>query len=133
MSRPTCFRSFHTTPTNRSQQQPPSSSSPTYTYSLAASYSAKGARLNPVRDLYTFNPFHHIKPNPKANNKLHRASRPKSGQDAFFISSIGNSSSSSKPSLAFGVVDGVGGWTTSGVDPADFAHGLCEYMASAAS
>jgi len=36
-------------------------------------------------------------------------------------------------SVAFGVVDGVGGWETSGVDPADFAHSLCDYMTSAAS
>ena len=35
-------------------------------------------------------------------------------------------------SIAFGVVDGVGGWEESGVDPADFAHGLCEYMSDAA-
>jgi protein phosphatase PTC7 len=34
----------------------------------------------------------------------------------------------SPPTVAFGVADGVGGWTESGVDPADFAHGLCEYM-----
>lgn len=34
--------------------------------------------------------------------------------------------------LAFGVVDGVGGWEESGVDPADFAHGLCGFMAEAA-
>jgi protein phosphatase PTC7 len=35
--------------------------------------------------------------------------------------------------VAFGVIDGVGGWETSGVDPADFAHGLGDYMASAAA
>jgi protein phosphatase PTC7 len=34
--------------------------------------------------------------------------------------------------MAFGVVDGVGGWEESGVDPADFAHSLCDYMADAA-
>lgn len=28
-----------------------------------------------------------------------------------------------------GVADGVGGWENSGVDPADFSHALCEYMA----
>lgn len=54
--------------------------------------------------------------------------RPQSGEDAFFISHVGDTGA-----VAFGVVDGVGGWQSSGVDPADFAHSLCEYMASAAS
>lgn len=31
-----------------------------------------------------------------------------------------------------GIADGVGGWADSGVDPADFAHGFCDYMAYAA-
>lgn len=35
-------------------------------------------------------------------------------------------------SLAFGVVDGVGGWAESDVDAADFSHALCEYMAGIA-
>ena len=30
------------------------------------------------------------------------------------------------------MADGVGGWIDSGVDPADFAHGFCDYMAHAA-
>jgi protein phosphatase PTC7 len=30
--------------------------------------------------------------------------------------------------VALGVVDGVGGWTDSGIDPADFSHSLCEHM-----
>lgn len=34
--------------------------------------------------------------------------------------------------MAFGVADGVGGWVDSGVDPADFSHGFCDYMAAAA-
>ena len=35
-------------------------------------------------------------------------------------------------SVAFGVADGVGGWVESGVDPADFSHGICDYMAATA-
>lgn len=31
--------------------------------------------------------------------------------------------------VAFGIADGVGGWTESGIDPGKFSHGLCEYMA----
>lgn len=34
--------------------------------------------------------------------------------------------------VAFAVADGVGGWTESRVDPADFSHGLCGYMAETA-
>ncbi|KAK2672294.1 PPM-type phosphatase domain [Fusarium oxysporum f. sp. vasinfectum] len=52
---------------------------------------------------------------------------PESGHDAFFVSRINDSGS-----VAFGVADGVGGWVDSGVDPADFSHGFCDYMALAA-
>lgn len=31
--------------------------------------------------------------------------------------------------MAFGVADGVGGWSDSGIDSADFSHGLCNAMA----
>lgn len=34
--------------------------------------------------------------------------------------------------VAFAVADGVGGWAESRVDPADFSHGLCGYMAETA-
>lgn len=53
--------------------------------------------------------------------------RPDSGHDAFFVSRVNDSGS-----VAFGIADGVGGWVDSGVDPADFSHGLCDYMAAAA-
>ena len=53
--------------------------------------------------------------------------RPNSGQDAFFVSRIGNSSNT-----AFGVADGVGGWSDSGFDSAHFSHGLCQWMARTA-
>lgn len=53
--------------------------------------------------------------------------RARSGQDAFFYSQVGTSHTTT-----FGVADGVGGWVDSGIDPADFSHGLCEYMTCAA-
>ena len=53
--------------------------------------------------------------------------RPNSGQDAFFISGIGSSTN-----VAFGVADGVGGWSESGIDSAHFSHGLCKYMTEVA-
>lgn len=31
--------------------------------------------------------------------------------------------------MAFGVADGVGGWSDSGIDSAHFSHGLCQKMA----
>lgn len=34
--------------------------------------------------------------------------------------------------VAFAVADGVGGWEESRVDPGDFSHGLCSYMAESA-
>lgn len=57
-----------------------------------------------------------------------KRSRPLSGEDAFFVSKVGDHSDV----VAFGVADGVGGWTDSGIDPADFSHGFCTYMAQTA-
>lgn len=53
--------------------------------------------------------------------------RPNSGQDAFFVSRVSESDM-----VAFGVADGVGGWTDSGFDSADFSHGFCNYVAESA-
>jgi protein phosphatase PTC7 len=97
-------------------------SSPKFTYGISASFAAKDRRYNPVRNVFNFNPYNHI----RARRKDKRT-RPDSGQDAFFISRIGESSD-----VALGVADGVGGWVDSGVDPADFSHGFCDYMAHAA-
>ncbi|KAL3418632.1 5-azacytidine resistance protein azr1 [Phlyctema vagabunda] len=109
-------RSFHT---SRVVQ---SNSDPKFTYGIAASFNAKDTRYNPNTHVFNFNPYNAI----RARRKDKRT-RPASGQDAFFVSKIGES-----PDVAFGVADGVGGWIDSGVDPADFAHGLCDYMAYAA-
>jgi protein phosphatase PTC7 len=130
-SRPTShLASLHVIP-NRSFSSTTriSSASPTYSYSISAAYSDKKHTLNPSQNTYTYNPFHRVtKTASEIPSKERKAARPQSGQDAFFISNINNTGS-----VAFGVVDGVGGWETSGVDPADFAHGLCDYMASAAA
>lgn len=58
---------------------------------------------------------------------MDKRKRPRSGQDSFFFSQVGTTQTTT-----FGVMDGVGGWTQSGIDPADFSHGVCEYMACAA-
>ncbi len=131
-------QSFHQiSPTNRRQHIPcsisqahslsihtsqTSSSGPKFTYGIAASFTAKNRRYNPVKNVFNFNPNNHI----KARRKDKRT-RPDSGQDAFFVSRIGETSD-----IALGVADGVGGWADSGVDPADFAHGFCDYVAHAA-
>lgn len=54
-----------------------------------------------------------------------RNNRPPSGQDAYFVTQIGNDNHAT----AFAIADGVGGWTDRGIDPADFSHGLCSHMA----
>ncbi|KAF2468142.1 5-azacytidine resistance protein-like protein azr1 [Lindgomyces ingoldianus] len=117
-------RSFHSSSHNWS-------STTQFSYHVAASYSAKGNRFNADKNTFTrdvFDPaesgFLSFKECKASSGKR---ARPKSGQDAFFFSQVGTTRTT-----AFGVADGVGGWVESGVDPADFSHGLCEYMACAA-
>ncbi|QSZ33831.1 hypothetical protein DSL72_005403 [Monilinia vaccinii-corymbosi] len=98
-------------------------SSPTFTYGISASYCAKESRYSPTKNLSPFNPHSPIPIPLKPADR-----RPASGQDAFFVAPISNTSD-----IALGVADGVGGWIDSGVDPSDFSHGLCEYMAHTAS
>ena len=96
------------------------SSGDTFSFKIAASFSAKGSRFDSKRDVYSYLP--HTVDTFSAKNK-----RPNSGQDSFFVVPLGRSKD-----IAFGVADGVGGWMDSGVDPADFSHGLCEGMKEAA-
>lgn len=96
-----------------------------FSYGIAASYIGKGRPYDPSKHVFHFHP--HSRLEQKSDDEK-RADRPESGQDAFFVSRVGTSKT-----VAFGVADGVGGWMDSGVDPADFSHGLCEYMAEAAS
>ena len=118
------LRSIHSTAHNRT-------STPQFTYHVAASYSAKQDRFNADQNLFTSPPYDpsmsKFTDPRECKEALDRRRRPKSGQDSFFYSQVGNTNTT-----AFGVADGVGGWVESGLDPADFAHGLCEYMACAA-
>ncbi len=109
-------RSFHVSLTAHSQ---PSSK---FSYGVAASFSAKGRRYNPETNVFEFNPYNRI-----LAGRKEKHARPDSGQDSFFVSKVGDS-----PDVALGVADGVGGWAESGVDSADFSHGICDYMAHAA-
>ncbi|KAH6619711.1 phosphoprotein phosphatase-like protein [Chaetomium sp. MPI-SDFR-AT-0129] len=96
-----------------------------FVYNVAASYIAKGRGYDPSTHIFQFNPYNRVQP-PKAGRG--KASRPESGQDAFFVSRFG----SVPGEVALGVADGVGGWMDSGVDPADFSHAICDYMAASA-
>ncbi|KAB8303298.1 hypothetical protein EYC80_004738 [Monilinia laxa] len=98
-------------------------SSPKFTYGISASYCAKENRYSPAKNLTPFNPYNPISLPLKPVDR-----RPASGQDAFFVAPISNTSN-----IALGIADGVGGWIDSGVDPSDFSHGFCEYMALTAS
>lgn len=86
-------------------------------YRLGAAFSAKGRRFNTKRDIYTFDEDR------RSLEKQPFTGRPASGQDAFFVSNVG-----AIGSMAFGVADGVGGWSDSGIDSADFSHALCRYL-----
>ncbi|KAI9647318.1 Protein phosphatase 2C 7 [Ciborinia camelliae] len=98
-------------------------SSPKFTYGISASYCAKESRYSPTKNLTPFNPYNPIPTPIKPADR-----RPASGQDAFFVAPVSKTSD-----IALGIADGVGGWIDSGVDPSDFSHGFCEYMAHTAS
>ena len=93
---------------------------------VAAAFSGKGHKFDRKKNVYNFNSStqHPPRPQESSDTKVPGAKRPDSGQDAYFISKVGGSEA-----VAFGVADGVGGWEGSGIDPADFAHGFCNYMA----
>ena len=101
-----------------------STSPESYSFRIAASFSAKGHRFNPKKNIFSFN---HDDRSESEIPEVGLRKRPDSGQDAFFVSNIGRSGN-----VAFGVADGVGGWSDSGIDSADFSHGLCERMAEIA-
>ncbi|KAL8992034.1 MAG: hypothetical protein Q9169_007426 [Polycauliona sp. 2 TL-2023] len=95
-----------------------SASSSNVAYRIGAAFSAKGRKFNTKQDLFSFDPSR------QSSEKPPYTGRPTSGQDAFFISSVGNG-----PNAAFGVADGVGGWDASGIDSADFSHALSRNLA----
>lgn len=114
-SLPNGSRPFSSTPSPRDAGGP-------YSYHVAASFIGKDRRYDPSTHIFHFNPYNRIQ-----QTKRDKRSRPNSGHDAFFVSRVGDTGAT-----AMGVADGVGGWVDSGVDPADFSHGLCDYVAAAA-
>ena len=93
-----------------------------FSYGIAASFNAKNMEFNPLANFFNFDPYA-----PIIKKREDKRTRPASGEDAFFISRVGKSGD-----VAFGVADGVGGWDDINIDPADFSHQLCDYMAYAA-
>ncbi|KAI3004897.1 hypothetical protein CBS147346_4698 [Aspergillus niger] len=118
-------RAFHST-------SPLDSATSRISYRVAASSSGKGRRFHPAKNTYNFTPDLHEAigvATDTENKALRRKRRPDSGEDAFFVSRVGSKDSGA---VAFAVADGVGGWAESRVDPADFSHALCGYMAQSA-
>lgn len=104
---------------NRLRLYSTSVSTPSFSFRIGAAFSAKNTRFNPKSDLFSFDPA--------AEDKRINTGRPRSGQDAYFVSKVAHGTD-----VAFGVADGVGGWIESGIDSAHFSHGLCKYMTKVA-
>ncbi|EEH10174.1 conserved hypothetical protein [Histoplasma capsulatum G186AR] len=115
-------RSFHSSPFTLSGRR--------ITYRIAASASGKGQRFSPTKNVISFRPEKDAALGLQVGTTpfARRMSRFDSGEDAFFVSKVNGEPNT----VAFGVADGVGGWSQSGVDPADFSHALCSNMAQAA-
>ena len=90
-----------------------------FSFRIGAAFSGKITPFNPAKDIFSFDPA--------TEHNAINTRRQRSGQDAFFVSKVGNGSN-----VAFGVADGVGGWIDSGIDSAHFSRGLCRYMAKVA-
>ena len=97
-----------------------------FTFRLAAASAGKRTAPRPPKfgqDHWSYSSAHE-KPSPP----YVRSTKPDSGEDAFFMTTVGGD----KHHVAFGLADGVGGWQDQGVDPSDFSHGLCGLMAGTA-
>ncbi|KAF3909090.1 hypothetical protein ABW21_db0204478 [Orbilia brochopaga] len=93
----------------------------TFQYNISVSYVSKGKRWDPS-NVFNFSPYKRVAF--EGNWAARKRGRPKTGQDAFFVSRVSDTGA-----VAFGVADGVGGYSMSGIDSADFSHTLCEDMA----
>ncbi|RHZ72628.1 hypothetical protein CDV55_107772 [Aspergillus turcosus] len=102
---------------------------PRISYRVAASSSPKHRSFHPATNFHNFRPELHDAigvVTEEIDPATRRKRRPDSGEDAFFVSRVGSRDSGA---IAFAVADGVGGWVESKVDPANFSHALCRYMA----
>lgn len=111
----------------RGIMSPPNSrSQSTFTYRLAAASSGK--KTPPRQPKHNQDFFLYSSDHLNQNPPYLRSTKRDSGEDAFFAATIAGSNNH----VAFGVADGVGGWQDQGVDPSEFSHGLCGYMAGSA-
>ena len=64
---------------------------PSFSYRISASYSAKGHQFDPETNVFNFNPYTRIQPTSLSTEERpgRRRHRPASGEDAFFISRVG--------------------------------------------
>ena len=87
----------------RSQTSSVTRTTPSFSYRISASYSAKGHQFDPDTNVFNFNPYTRIQPTSLnvgegLGRKRHR---PASGEDAFFISRVGETGD-----VAVGIVSG---------------------------
>ncbi|KAJ9502419.1 Protein phosphatase 2C 7 [Exophiala xenobiotica] len=125
-------RSLHSSPrraaaaTANSTANTASSAIPHISLHIAASSSGKGRKFRPESSTFDYIPSNTDGLGHQQGSTIEekKSRRPDSGQDAYFVARVGQDSDIT----AFGVADGVGGWTDHGIDPADFSHGLCSHM-----
>jgi len=121
-------RSFHSSRRLGSKAE---SAIPHITLHIAAASSGKGRKYEPEKSTFDYMPTDDNAIGLQSGGTLFekRRSRPDSGEDAYFVASVGKDSTT----IALAVCDGVGGWQEQGINPADFSHGMCSYMAKHAS
>lgn len=117
-------RTFFTSRPTRSKAQ---SAIPHISLHIAAASSGKQRKYEPEKSTIDFprGTESAIGLQSAGNLYAKRRSRPDSGEDAYFAASVGGD----PDTVAMGVCDGVGGWSEQGINPADFSHGMCAYMA----
>lgn len=120
----TLRRTFHT---SRQFQKTTSSAIPHISIHIAAASSGKQRKYEPEKSTIDFEPSDDTALGLQKGGGVYvkRRGRPDSGEDSYFVARVGKGSDT----YALGVCDGVGGWQEHGIDPADFSHGLCDYMA----
>lgn len=94
---------------------------------IAAASSGKGRKYEPEKSTVDYLPTGENALGLQSAGTLYqkRRNRPDSGEDAYFVASVGKDTAT----IALAVCDGVGGWQDQGINPADFSHGMCSYMA----
>ncbi|KIX01700.1 uncharacterized protein Z518_09426 [Rhinocladiella mackenziei CBS 650.93] len=123
-------RTLHCSPRSAAAAASSTSAIPHISLHIAASSSGKGRKYHPELSTFDYYPSNTDGLGLQHGSTIEekRSHRPDSGQDAYFVARVGQDSDIT----AFAIADGVGGWTEHGVDPADFSHGLCSYMAETA-